>query len=144
MVKLLKINKKYKLVKNSGGFYYVYTKNNKCILLDIFNENDRFYTTSDSVKPQGPILRRKFNNIYCNISSNYNKELQYWYGNNYLTTYVVGNHSNILNIQDGNDSIILHRNKLGKFIIQHSNNSKLSYQNKTSNNLATRLNILDK
>ena len=108
------------------------------------NENDRFYRTSDSVKPQGPILRRKFNNIYCNISSNYNKELQYWYGNNYLTTYVVGNHSNILNIQDGNDSIVLHRNKLGKFIIQHSNNSKLSYQNKTSNNLATRLNILDK
>ena len=46
MVKLLKINKKYKLVKNSGGVYYVYTKNNKCILLDIFNENDRFYTTT--------------------------------------------------------------------------------------------------
>ena len=72
------------------------------------------------------------------------RKFRAYYGNNYLTTYVVGNHSNILNIQDGNDSIILHRNKLGKFIIQHSNNSKLSYQNKTSNNLATRLNILDK
>jgi len=138
MAKLLKINKKYNLVKNKGGFYYVYTKNN-ILVLDIFNENDRFYRTSNSIKPQGPILRRKFNNIYCNISSNYNKELKYWYGNNYLTTYVVDNHSNILNIHDGSNGIILHRNKLDKFIIQQSNNSKLSHQNKNSNNLATRL-----
>ena len=90
------------------------------------------------VKPQGPILRRKFNDIYCNISSNYDKELKYWYGNNYLTNYVVSNHSNILNIQDGNDGIILQRNKSGKFIIQNSSNSKLLHHKQTSN-LANRL-----
>jgi len=138
MAKLLAINKQYNIVKNEWNFYYLYTKNNKRVFLDIFNENDTFYSKPMSIKPQGSILRRKFNNIYCNISSNYNKQLKYWYGNNYLTTYVANNHSNILNIQDGVGGIILYRNKSGKFIIQQHHNSKLSYQNKTSNNLATR------
>ena len=141
MAKLLAINKEYTIVKNKGNFYYLYSKNNKRIILDIFNENDRFYRKwipPVPVKPQGPILRRKFNDIYCNISSNYDKELKYWYGNNYLNNYVVSNHSNILNIQDGNDGIILQRNKLGKFIIQNSSNSKLLHHKHTSN-LANRL-----
>ena len=40
--------------------------------------------------------------------------------------------------KDGNDGIILQRNKLGKFIIQNSSNSKLLHHKHTSN-LANRL-----
>ena len=42
MAKLLAINKQYNIVKNEWNFYYLYTKNNKRVFLDIFNENDGF------------------------------------------------------------------------------------------------------
>jgi len=78
----------YKFVKNKSGFYKLYESGQ--FVTDIFNEKDNWY--KNSVNPLGPPIRKQFHDMVCNVGKNYHDELTFYYGERYLTEYVLCNH----------------------------------------------------
>jgi len=87
-------NNKFVIILHSSKFWQVWIINESGKLVskvtDIFNDKDVFY--KKGIKPIGPPLKKKFNDMICNVSFNYKDELNYFY-KNYKTEYVLCNHS---------------------------------------------------
>jgi phosphorylcholine metabolism protein LicD len=89
-----KINEiSYILNIHESNFWQIWQVNKDGIpvnkITDIFNENDDWYKNIS--KPKGPSLKKLFESIYCNVPSNYEEQLNYFY-KNYRSEYVLSNH----------------------------------------------------